>query len=48
MHSLIENLDRLHTTPLGAVRVKRNLSLQTDDIVPWCKEAALPESETGK
>lgn len=35
---LILNLDQLHTTELGIVRIKRNLSLDTDDIVSWCKE----------
>ena len=34
---LLDNLDKLHTTELGAVRVKRNLSLDTDDIVGWCR-----------
>lgn len=36
-HELPENLDRLRTTELGAVRVRRNLSLDTDDVVGWCK-----------
>lgn len=34
---LMANLDKLHTTELGAVRIKRNLSLETDDVVEWCK-----------
>lgn len=38
---LRENLDRLHTTELGAVRIKRNLSLDaaltTEDVICWCK-----------
>lgn len=34
---LLEKLDRLHTTELGVVRIKRNLSLDTDDVVAWCK-----------
>ncbi len=34
---LLNNLYRLHTTELGAVRIKRNLSLDTDDTVGWCK-----------
>lgn len=33
---LLENMDRLHTTELGAVRIKRNLEI--DSVVPWCKE----------
>lgn len=32
------NLHQLHTTPLGAERIKRNLSLQTDDAVQWCRD----------
>lgn len=31
------DLDKLHTTELGALRIKRNLSLDTDDVVGWCK-----------
>jgi len=38
-NELLKNLDRLHTTELGVVRIKRNLSLDigTDDVVDWCK-----------
>lgn len=39
MNDLTNNLDKLHTTPLGAKRIKHNLNLQTDDVVSWCKEA---------
>lgn len=35
---LLNNLDKLHTTELGVVRIKRNLSLETDDVVKWCKD----------
>ena len=35
-NELLENLDKLHTTELGVVRIKRNLSLDTDDVVGWC------------
>lgn len=34
---LLKNLDKLHTTELGVERIKRNLSLDTDDGVDWCK-----------
>lgn len=40
---LLKNLKQLHTTELGAVRIKRNVSLQTDDVVEWCKEKILSE-----
>lgn len=37
-NELLENLDKLHTTKLGLVRIKRNLSLDIDDVVEWCKD----------
>lgn len=30
-------MKQLHTTELGVERIKRNLSLDTDDVVDWCK-----------
>jgi len=39
MNDLAQNIDKLHTTRMGAERIKRNLNLQTDDMVAWCKEA---------
>lgn len=35
--SLMEHLDALHTTELGIVRIRRNLSLETGDVVGWCR-----------
>lgn len=35
---LLLNIDKLHTTVLGKERIKRNLSLSTDDVVCWCKQ----------
>ena len=37
-NELISNLDKLHTTDLGAERIKRNLRLNMDDVVGWCRE----------
>ena len=36
-NELLLNLDKLHTTDLGVVRIRRNLSLDTDDVISWCK-----------
>ena len=36
-NDLIANLDKLHTTALGAERIRKNLSLDTDDPAKWCK-----------
>ena len=33
---LLSNLDKIHTTELGELRLKRNLKLETDDVVKWC------------
>lgn len=35
---LLNYLEQLHTTELGVVRIKKNLSLDTDDVVAWCKD----------
>ena len=35
---LLLHLDQLHTTDLGAVRIRKNLSLEADDIVCWCRD----------
>lgn len=37
-NDLLNYLDKLHTTELGAERIKRNLSLDTDNVVDWCKD----------
>ena len=37
-NDLLLNLDKLHTTELGVMRIKKNLSLDTDDVVSWCRE----------
>lgn len=39
--ALIENIDKLHTTELGIERIKRNLQIETDDVIQWCKSRIL-------
>ncbi len=34
---LLSNIDNLHTTEMGIDRIKKNLKLDTDDVVEWCK-----------
>ncbi|MCI8554567.1 MAG: DUF3781 domain-containing protein [Clostridiales bacterium] len=41
MSDLIRNIDKLHTTDRGAERVRRNLQLETDDVIQWCKARIL-------
>lgn len=38
MIDLIANIEKLHTTELGALRIKNNLCIDTDDVIEWCKE----------
>ncbi|MBD5536530.1 MAG: DUF3781 domain-containing protein [Lachnospiraceae bacterium] len=41
MNSLVENIDKLHTTEMGVQRIKRNLQIEVDDVVQWCKTQIL-------
>ena len=36
---LIQNMDKIHTTPLGVLRIKKNLCLDNDDVIEWCIES---------
>ena len=40
-NGLLNNLERLHTTELGLERVRKNLNLEANDIVDWCKQRVL-------
>ncbi len=40
---LMECLKKLHTTELGALRIRNNLSLDGGDVVEWCRERILSE-----
>jgi hypothetical protein len=35
---LFSNFDKIHTTKLGIERIKRNLCLDVDDVVGWCRQ----------
>lgn len=35
---LLENIEKIHTTKLGIERIKRNLKLNTNNVVEYCKE----------
>ena len=37
-NDLIKNIDKIHTTKLGIIRIKRNLELETENVVNWCKQ----------
>jgi len=47
--NLLNNLNKLHTTELWLQRIKKNLSLETNDIVSWCKnKISLPQAKISK
>lgn len=41
---LLENIDKIHTTEMGIDRIKRNLKLDTADVVGYCKNLIVDES----
>ena len=36
MRNLLDCLDKLHTTELGAERIRKNLGLNDEDAFEWC------------
>lgn len=34
---LLDNMDKIHTTDMGVERIKKNLCLNIDNVVDWCK-----------
>ena len=41
---LLDNIDKLHTTLLGAKRIKKNLKIAVPDVVEHCKKIILSDS----
>ena len=44
-NELLENIEKLHTTPMGVERIRRNLSLGDDvkDVVAFCQQKILDD-----
>ncbi|MEF2783807.1 MAG: DUF3781 domain-containing protein [Clostridium sp.] len=38
---LLSNIDKVHTTELGVNRIKKNLKLDINDVVEYCKSKVL-------
>ena len=47
-NELHKNIDKIHATELGIFRIKRNLELETNDVVNWCKSETLKAKEIFK
>lgn len=37
MNNLLLNIDKIHTTKMGMERIRRNLKLDNNDVVDYCK-----------
>lgn len=40
---LLDNADKIHTTEMGAERIKKNLKIDTGNVVEFCKFKVLDE-----
>ena len=38
---LLDNIDKIHTTEMGVDRIRRNLKIDTTDVVEYCKNKVL-------
>ena len=41
---LLNNIDKVHTTEMGIDRIKKNLKLDTNDVVEYCKNKVLDKN----
>ncbi|MEE1380204.1 MAG: DUF3781 domain-containing protein [Clostridia bacterium] len=41
---LLDNISKVHTTEMGIDRIKKNLKLNTNDVVEFCKNKILDEN----
>ncbi|MBQ2937365.1 MAG: DUF3781 domain-containing protein [Clostridia bacterium] len=41
---LLDNIDNVHTTEMGIDRIKKNLKLDTDNVVEYCKNKVLDKN----
>lgn len=43
-NELILNIDKIHTTEMGIIRIRKNLKLENADVVSICKEKILADN----
>lgn len=41
---LLSNIDKVHTTEMGIDRIKKNLKLDTNDVIDYCKNKVLDKN----
>lgn len=42
--TLLDNINKVHTTEMGIVRIKKNLKLDTNDVVEYCINKVLDKN----
>ena len=42
--ALLQNMDKIHTTEMGVIRIKKNLKIDNNDVVKFCKNKILDKS----
>ena len=42
--AVLKNIDKIHTTSMGVERIKKNLKLDTNDVVLYCKNKVLDKN----
>ncbi|MCL2065453.1 MAG: DUF3781 domain-containing protein [Candidatus Cloacimonetes bacterium] len=47
-NNLLQNIEKLRTTDLGILRIKKNLGLETIDVLDWCKQKIKQADDTQK
>ena len=43
-NELLLNIEKIHTTKLGVNRIKKNLELNTNEVVDYCKKKIMDNS----
>lgn len=41
---LLSNIDKVHTTKMGIDRIRRNLRLNTNDVIEYCKNKVIDKN----
>lgn len=41
---LLDNLEKLHTTPMGVERIRKNLGLTNEDVIKYCQKKILDKN----
>ena len=45
---LLDNINKVHTTEMGINRIIKNLKLNTNDVVEYCKNKVLDKNDSVK